>query len=419
MDAIVVDRLMVRRGHKTVLHGLGCTIPRGPDHRAARADRRGKTTLMRADGRRADGRRGARSPCSAAGRLAGPAPPDRLSHPGAERLRRPDRRRRTSGYFAAARTGAGRGDADGRSRTSGLADAAGQLVRQPVRRPARPGVAGLRAGRRPGGAGARRADGRVRTRCCATSCGSVPRAAPTAGATVLVSSHVMDEANRCDRLLLIREGRLIADDTPDAVRPTRRHGPTSTPAFLTTDHRRAARAHEPNVMNPYPRSWPPPPAAILQPAAPRPPHGRAARRRPGGAADPAVLHVRRTRPGVFDAIGLIMLGIFPFVIMFLITSIAMLRERTTGTLERLLTTPMGKLDLLFGYGIAFGMAAAVQAAVAAASAYWLFGMQTAGRAGLVDGDRGAHRGARRRARPALLARSPAPSSRPCSSCRSW
>ena len=48
--------------------------------------------------------------------------------------------------------------------------------------------------------------------------------------------------------------------------------------------------------------------------------------------------------------------------MFLVTSIAMLRERTTGTLERLLTTPLGKLDLLFGYGIAFGLAAAVQAA---------------------------------------------------------
>jgi ABC-2 type transport system ATP-binding protein len=38
------------------------------------------------------------------------------------------------------------------------------------------------------------------------------------GATLIVSSHVMDEANRCDRLLLIREGRLIADDTPAAVK---------------------------------------------------------------------------------------------------------------------------------------------------------------------------------------------------------
>ncbi len=38
------------------------------------------------------------------------------------------------------------------------------------------------------------------------------------GATLLVSSHVMDEAARCDQLLLIRDGVLIADDTPDAVR---------------------------------------------------------------------------------------------------------------------------------------------------------------------------------------------------------
>jgi ABC-2 type transport system permease protein len=88
-------------------------------------------------------------------------------------------------------------------------------------------------------------------------------------------------------------------------------------------------------------------------------------------------------PGVFDRVGLIMLGVFPFVIMFLITSIAMLRERTTGTLERLLTTPMNKLDLLFGYGIAFGIAAAIQASVAAGVAYWLFDLNTAGNTGLV------------------------------------
>jgi ABC-2 type transport system permease protein len=85
----------------------------------------------------------------------------------------------------------------------------------------------------------------------------------------------------------------------------------------------------------------------------------------------------------FDRIALIMLGVFPFVIMFLVTSIAMLRERTTGTLERLLTTPLGKLDLLFGYGIAFGLAAAVQAAVAVGAAYWLLGLDTTGSAGLV------------------------------------
>jgi ABC-2 type transport system permease protein len=86
---------------------------------------------------------------------------------------------------------------------------------------------------------------------------------------------------------------------------------------------------------------------------------------------------------VFDRIALVMLGIFPFVIMFLITSIAMLRERTSGTLERLFTTPLGKLDLLFGYGIAFGVVAALQAAVASAIAYWLFDLSTAGSPGLV------------------------------------
>jgi ABC-2 type transport system permease protein len=88
-------------------------------------------------------------------------------------------------------------------------------------------------------------------------------------------------------------------------------------------------------------------------------------------------------PGVFDRIGLIMLGVFPFVIMFLITSIAMLRERTTGTLERLMTTPLHKADLLFAYGIAFGIAAAVQASVAAGVAYYLYDLDTAGTKGLV------------------------------------
>jgi ABC-2 type transport system permease protein len=87
--------------------------------------------------------------------------------------------------------------------------------------------------------------------------------------------------------------------------------------------------------------------------------------------------------GVFDRIALVMLGIFPFLIMFLVTSIAMLRERTSGTLERLLTTPMRKVDLLFGYGIAFGLAAALQATVAATLAYVLLGLQTAGSAGYV------------------------------------
>ncbi|BCL12918.1 ABC transporter permease [Micromonospora sagamiensis] len=89
------------------------------------------------------------------------------------------------------------------------------------------------------------------------------------------------------------------------------------------------------------------------------------------------------QPSTFDRVALVMLGVFPFTIMFLLTSIAMLRERTTGTLERLLTTPLGKLDLLLGYGLAFGLAAAVQATVVAVVAYGLLDLETAGSAPLV------------------------------------
>ena len=60
------------------------------------------------------------------------------------------------------------------------------------------------------------------------------------------------------------------------------------------------------------------------------------------------------RPEVFQAIGAPLCGLFPFIVMFLVTSITMLRERTTGTLERLMTLPLAKLDLLVGYAIAFG-----------------------------------------------------------------
>lgn len=67
--------------------------------------------------------------------------------------------------------------------------------------------------------------------------------------------------------------------------------------------------------------------------------------------------------GTFQKIGAPLCGIFPFTVMFLITSIAMLRERTTGTLERLMTMPLAKADVLFGYGIGFALLASVQAVV--------------------------------------------------------
>ena len=79
-------------------------------------------------------------------------------------------------------------------------------------------------------------------------------------------------------------------------------------------------------------------------------------------------------PGKFDSIGPRMLGIMPFVVMFIVTSVATLRERRTGTLERLLTTPMNKLDLLLGYGIAFGLVAIVQAGIATGLTMTWFGV---------------------------------------------
>ncbi|RBY83502.1 ABC transporter permease [Blastococcus sp. TF02A-30] len=89
------------------------------------------------------------------------------------------------------------------------------------------------------------------------------------------------------------------------------------------------------------------------------------------------------QPGLFDRVGLTMLGIFPFVVMFLVTSIAMLRERTTGTLERLLTTPLSRLDLLLGYGTAFGLAAALQALITVTVASTVYDLDVAGALALV------------------------------------
>ena len=64
--------------------------------------------------------------------------------------------------------------------------------------------------------------------------------------------------------------------------------------------------------------------------------------------------------------------------MFLITSITMQRERASGTLERILTTPLRRLDLLAAYGSAFSIAAAAQAILACIVCFWLLGFETKG-----------------------------------------
>ena len=88
-------------------------------------------------------------------------------------------------------------------------------------------------------------------------------------------------------------------------------------------------------------------------------------------------YVYDDRPAVFDHIGGPLLALFPFITMFLVTTVAMLRERTTGTLERLLTTPLGKGDLLLGYALAFGAVAVVQTGLASALALGPLGLDLA------------------------------------------
>src|SRR6201996_6721738 len=83
-------------------------------------------------------------------------------------------------------------------------------------------------------------------------------------------------------------------------------------------------------------------------------------------------------PAPFNNACLILLGLFPLFVMFIITSITMQRERASGTLERNLTTPLRRLDLLAAYGTAFSIAAAVQAVCACTVSFWLLGLDTAG-----------------------------------------
>jgi ABC-2 type transport system ATP-binding protein len=214
--AIEVTNLVVERGKKVVLHGLTCSIPRGSVTGLLGPSGSGKTTLMRAivgvqivkSGRVTvlGESAGAKSLRSRIGYLT-QAPSVYADLTVRENAR----------YFASLYKGVSPADADAVINDVGLAGEATQLV-----------------GSLSGGQWAR-----ASLACAMVSkpdvlildeptVGQDPvlrdelwqqfRALAAGGTTVVVSSHVMDEAGRCDRLLLIREGRLIADDTPDAVR---------------------------------------------------------------------------------------------------------------------------------------------------------------------------------------------------------
>lgn len=96
-----------------------------------------------------------------------------------------------------------------------------------------------------------------------------------------------------------------------------------------------------------------------------------------------LLHEIFAGTAVFQRIGGPLLGIFPFISMFLVSSITMLRERVSGTLERLMAMPLARLDLLVGYALAFAVVAATQAAVVSAVALGPLGLDVARPAGVV------------------------------------
>lgn len=82
--------------------------------------------------------------------------------------------------------------------------------------------------------------------------------------------------------------------------------------------------------------------------------------------------------GVFDQFGGAILALFPFIVMFLITSITTLRERRSGTLERLMTTPLEKADFILGYALAFGLMALLQAVITVSFAVGVCGLDVDG-----------------------------------------
>ncbi|MCZ7418070.1 MULTISPECIES: ABC transporter ATP-binding protein [Micromonospora] len=214
-DAIAVRGLVVDRGGRRVLHGIDATVPRGSVTGLLGPSGSGKTTLLRAI---------VGVQVIAAGTvtvLGAPAGSPPLRHRVGYLTQAPsvyaDLTVRENARYFATLHGRDRAEADRAVADVGLASAAGQLVGT------------LSGGQR----------SRASLACALVgqpelivldepTVGQDPvlradlwarfHALAATGTTLLVSSHVMDEAARCDRLLLIREGRLIADDTPAAVR---------------------------------------------------------------------------------------------------------------------------------------------------------------------------------------------------------
>jgi ABC-2 type transport system ATP-binding protein len=213
--AIEVRDLVVKRGKRVVLDGFSCSIPRGRITGLLGPSGSGKTTLMRAivgvqiveSGR-----------VTVLGEPAGSAPLRRkIGYLTQAPSVYDDLTARENARYFASLYGLGRAAADDALDAVGLAPAADQLV------------ANMSGGQRSRASLACALVGRPEVLVLdEPTVGQDPvlrdelwdrfRRLAADGVTLLVSSHVMDEANRCDQLLLIREGILIADDTPAAVK---------------------------------------------------------------------------------------------------------------------------------------------------------------------------------------------------------
>ena len=189
----------------------------GQHHRPARPVRLRQDHADALHRRHPDRDIGDPSPCSATRRLRRAAAPGRL--PAA----RPDDLQRSAGRsttFATSRrsTASTARPQTPRSSGSGLTDHRTAFCAQPLRRPAHPGFAGVRVGLPAGSAGARRAHRRPGPGAARRTSGSSSPTLARAGTTLLVSSHVMDEADHCGDLLLMREASLVAHTTPTQLR---------------------------------------------------------------------------------------------------------------------------------------------------------------------------------------------------------
>ncbi|OZV84733.1 multidrug ABC transporter ATP-binding protein [Micromonospora echinospora] len=214
-SAITLDGLVVDRGGRRVLDGVSCAVPRGSVTGLLGPSGSGKTTLMRAV---VGVQTVSSGTVTVLGRPAGtPALRQRVGYLTQAPSVYADLTVRENVRYFAAVHGRDRVDADRATAEVGLAEAAGQLVGSlSGGQRSRVSLACVLVGRPElvvldeptvGQDPVLRADLWARFHEMAAT-----------GTTLLVSSHVMDEAARCDRLLLIRQGRLLADDTPDGVR---------------------------------------------------------------------------------------------------------------------------------------------------------------------------------------------------------